>query len=90
MESVQVKDPFAFRAGFRHVCLPPAKKNPKETILYDRGDGTAEKVNMIGYPHILFEDYTGNLMSLSTGLKKNHISQGIQGKADFFIEKVGS
>ncbi|MAZ28448.1 MAG: hypothetical protein CL868_15395 [Cytophagaceae bacterium] len=62
----------------------------KETILYDRGDGTAEKVNMIGYPHILFEDYTGNLMSLSTGLKKNHISQGIQGKADFFIEKVGS
>lgn len=60
----------------------------KEVIIYDRNLKTNTIVETIGYPHILFENYNGEIISLSTGLKRNDLSRDINNKADIFIEKV--
>lgn len=60
----------------------------KEVVIYNRTSGKVDAVSTIGYPHFIFEDYNGDLISISSGFKKESLEQNINGKADIFIEKI--
>ena len=60
----------------------------KEAVIYDRNSGLSQKVESLGYPHILFESNNGAIISISTGFKKETVYQNINGKADIFIETL--
>lgn len=60
----------------------------KEAIIYDRNFMTNTTVQTIGYPHIIFENYKGEIISISTGLKRNELDRDINNKADIFVEKI--
>jgi hypothetical protein len=60
----------------------------KEAVIYDINTKQIQEITTIGYPHFVFEDYNGNLISISTGFKKETMYQNINGKADIFIEQL--
>lgn len=68
--------------------ITPESLHKKEAIIFDRNTKSFEKIETLGYPHILFENNSGGIMSISSGLKKERLSQNINDKADIFIEKV--
>ena len=60
----------------------------REAVIYSRVSGQVDELNTIGYPHFIFEDYKGDLISISSGFKKEGLEQNINGKADVFLEKI--
>ena len=60
----------------------------KEAVIYNRSSGQASEIKTIGYPQLIFENYNGELISISSGFKKESLNQNINGKADIFIEKI--
>ncbi|UOY06550.1 lipocalin family protein [Muricauda sp. SCSIO 64092] len=60
----------------------------KEAVVYGRNLGQANNILTIGYPHFIFEDYNGNIISVSTGFKKQTLNQNYNDKADIFVERL--
>lgn len=60
----------------------------KEAIIYTRLTQALEAIETIGYPHVIFENFNGDIISISSGLKKDDIGQNINDKADIFMEIV--
>jgi len=68
--------------------ITPESIHTKEAVIYYRNTQTSQQYSTIGYPHLIFENYNGEIMSLSSGLKKEHLGQNINNKADLFFERV--
>lgn len=68
--------------------IEAASPHKKEAVIYNRFSGQVVEIITIGYPHFIFEDYNGDLISISSGFKKESLKQNINGKADIFIEKI--
>jgi len=60
----------------------------KEAVLFNRNTSALTTIATIGYPHILFENFRGEVISISSGFKKEDLYQNINSTSDFFIEKV--
>jgi hypothetical protein len=60
----------------------------KEAVRFNRISQEVSTTTTIGYPHLLFEDYQGNVISISSGLKKNGLRDNINDTADFFVEII--
>jgi hypothetical protein len=60
----------------------------KEAIKYDRNISSLENYNTIGYPHVIFENHLGDIISISSGLKKEGLDDNINNKGDIFLEKI--
>ena len=60
----------------------------KEAVILDRNTMNVTKQETLGYPHVLFENYNGEIISISSGFKKEDIYQNINGKADIFVERL--
>lgn len=60
----------------------------KEAIIFDRNSSIVTTVETVGYPHILFENFRGEVMSISSGLKRATLYRDLADTADIFIEKV--
>lgn len=60
----------------------------KEVVIYDRLTQKASTVSTTGYPHIIFENAFSEIISISSGLKKENIRQNINDKADLFLEII--
>ena len=60
----------------------------KEAVILDRNTMTVTKQQTLGYPHVLFESRDGELISISSGFKKQNVYQSINNKADLFMERL--
>lgn len=60
----------------------------KEALIFDRNNSTITTIETIGYPQILFENFRGEVISISSGLKKETLYRDVADTADIFIEKV--
>lgn len=60
----------------------------KEAVIYNRTTGQVTKVSTLGYPHVIFENSDGEIVSISSGLKKDGLHQNINDKADLFLEII--
>ncbi len=61
-----------------------------EAILFNRNTGQTDKIELIGYPLLIFENYVGDIMSISSGLKKNRLIDYSVYQPSLFIEKIAS
>ncbi len=68
--------------------ITPESLHAKEAVIFNRSTQAVNTIEILGYPHILFQDYNGDIMSISSGLKKEDIGQNINDKADIFIETL--
>lgn len=68
--------------------IEPGSLHKKEVVVYDRNTSSMLKVETIGYPHIVFENYNGEIISISSGFKKDNLYENVHNKSDFFVEKV--
>ncbi|MCL8007609.1 lipocalin family protein [Gelidibacter japonicus] len=60
----------------------------KEAVIYNRQTQKSSTVSTIGYPHVIFENAFGDIISISSGLKKDDIGQNINDKGDLFLEVI--
>ena len=60
----------------------------KEAIVLNRQTQAIETIETIGYPHIIFENFNGDIISISSGFKKDNIGQQINDRADVFMEQI--
>lgn len=60
----------------------------KEAIIFDRNSSSATTVETLGYPHVLFENFRGEVISISSGFKKETLYRDVVNAADIFVEKV--
>ena len=60
----------------------------KEAVIYNRQSRNTSTVSTIGYPQVIFENALGEIISISSGLKKDNIGQNINNKADLFLEVI--
>ncbi len=70
--------------------ITPESLHAKEALIYNRNTSSIENFNTIGYPHVIFENYLGEIISISSGLKKDDLSQNINDRGDIFLEKIDS
>lgn len=60
----------------------------KEATIFNRQTQNTQTLTTTGYPMLIFENYLGNLISISSGMKKEKIESNINDKADLFIEII--
>lgn len=60
----------------------------REAVIFNRNTGERRRVETIGYPHLIFQDYKGDIISISTGLKKNRLIENYSTKPSMFIEII--
>ncbi|MCR9228192.1 MAG: hypothetical protein NXH90_12295 [Flavobacteriaceae bacterium] len=60
----------------------------KEALIFDRNSSVITTIETVGYPHILFENFRGEVTSLSSGLKRATLYRDLADTPDIFIEKV--
>lgn len=70
--------------------ITPVSLHAKEAIVFNRNTQEFDKVNTKGYPHVIFENHRGDIISISSGLKKDDIIESYNNKADIFIEIIDS
>lgn len=63
-------------------------QHTKEAIIFNRLTQQTTTITTIGYPHVIFENYNGDVISISSGLKKEDLNQNINNKTDLFIEII--
>ena len=62
----------------------------KEAIIHNRNTSQTTFVETLGYPHVIFENGSGEIFSVSSGFKKEDLSRNVNNKADIFIEKINT
>ena len=70
--------------------ISPESLHAKEAIFYDRNTSMISNYTTIGYPHVIFENYLGEIYSISSGLKKEGLDDNINNKGDVFLEKINT
>lgn len=60
----------------------------KEVVILNRLTNQVQTIPTEGYPHVIFENYKGEMLSISSGLKKPHLRTSISYTSDVFIEKL--
>ncbi|WP_224491283.1 fibronectin type III domain-containing protein [Robertkochia flava] len=60
----------------------------KKGYFYDLITGTELSVGTKGYPHFIFEGMNGDLISISSGLLRDHLGSSVP-KTDLFLERTG-
>lgn len=60
----------------------------KKAVIFNRKAKKENIVSTKGYPQVIFENFKGEVVSISSGLKKEDIFQNINNKSDLFIEIV--
>lgn len=68
--------------------ISPKSIHAKEAVIFNRLTKQSTTVSTIGYPHIIFENAVGDIISISSGLKKDDIGQNNNHKADIFLETI--
>lgn len=66
--------------------ITPESIHEKKAVIYNRLNKQVKTVSTLGYPHVIFENAFGEIISISSGLKKDNIRQNINEKSDLFIE----
>tara|TARA_R110000868_G_scaffold158589_4_gene386827 strand:+ start:27819 stop:29900 length:2082 start_codon:yes stop_codon:yes gene_type:complete len=59
----------------------------KKAIVYNLSTQSKKEYNTKGYPHIIFQNYLGELISISSGFKRKNLKD-YPPKPDIFIEKI--
>lgn len=60
----------------------------KEAIIFNRKTQQIETIATKGYPHVIFENYKGKIISISSGMKRDRIKNTISDTKDLFIEII--
>ncbi|PQJ81698.1 lipocalin family protein [Polaribacter glomeratus] len=60
----------------------------KEAIIYNRNTQQIQNFMTKGYPHIIFENYKGEIVSISSGMRRENLKNNINNKADIFLEII--
>jgi hypothetical protein len=60
----------------------------KEAVKYNRLSQEVTYSTTKGYPHMVFENYAGQIISISSGFKKENLKDNINNTSDIFIETV--
>ncbi|HUH26645.1 lipocalin family protein [Gelidibacter sp.] len=60
----------------------------KEAVVFNRGISQVQTLTTNGYPQVIFQNYKGDVLSISSGLKKSRLREGISYTMDLFIEKL--
>ncbi len=68
--------------------ITPESIHAKEAVIFNRITQQNQTIATVGYPHVIFENYLGQIVSISSGLKKDDIRQNINNKADLFLEII--
>lgn len=68
--------------------ITPESIHAKKAVIYNRLTKQTSTITTIGYPHIIFENFLGKIISISSGLKKDNIQQNINDRSDLFVEII--
>jgi len=60
----------------------------KEAVQFNRVSQLVSRSETQGYPHLVFENYAGQIISFSSGFKKEGLEQNINNTSDIFVETV--
>lgn len=60
----------------------------KEAVIFARGTQQVQTLTTKGYPQVIFQNYKGDVLSISSGLKKSHLRESISYTMDLFMEKL--
>ncbi|MBA6151539.1 lipocalin family protein [Gelidibacter maritimus] len=60
----------------------------KEAVIYNRNSQQVQKMATLGYPLFIFENFRGEVISISSGLKKAHLRESLSYTTDLFIERL--
>ena len=60
----------------------------KEAIIYNRSTQQIQTFTTKGYPHIIFENYKGEVISISSGMKRESLKNNSTDASDLFIEII--
>ena len=60
----------------------------KKAVVYNRETQLFDYYTTKGYPHFIFKNYQGKLISISSGMKKEGLFRKINNKEDLFIEVI--
>ncbi|MCL7762655.1 hypothetical protein MPF19_04450 [Polaribacter sp. Z014] len=63
-------------------------KHQKMATIYNRDSQSSNNIFTKGYPLIIFENYKNEIISISSGMKKEGLYSNINDKRDFFIEII--
>ena len=63
-------------------------KHEKTAVIFNRDTQLFDYYITKGYPHFIFENYQGKLISISSGMKKEGLFSKINNKEDLFIEVI--
>jgi hypothetical protein len=63
-------------------------QHKKEALILNRTTQQVQTFTTKGYPHIIFENYKGEVISISSGMKKEDLYNKINDKVDLFIEVI--
>ncbi len=67
--------------------IEPESLHKKEAVIYDRINRTVQKLATQGYPHFIFQDYRDQILSISSGLKRERLDS-YSDRASFFVEEI--
>lgn len=60
----------------------------KEAVIFNRGTQQVQTLTTKGYPQAIFQNFKGEVLSISSGLQKPHLRESIYHTIDLFIEKL--
>jgi hypothetical protein len=60
----------------------------KEAIIYNRTTQQIQTFTTKGYPHVIFENYKGQVVSISSGMKRESLKNNSTDASDLFIEII--
>ncbi|MBO3097814.1 lipocalin-like domain-containing protein [Gelidibacter pelagius] len=60
----------------------------KEAVVYNRRTQQIQTLSTIGYPLLIFQNHKGEVISISSGLKKSHLHESFRYTKDLFVEKL--
>ncbi|KGL63821.1 lipocalin family protein [Polaribacter sp. Hel1_85] len=63
-------------------------KHEKKAVVYNRETQLFDYYITKGYSHVIFEDFQGKIISISSGMKKEGLFRKINNKEDLFIEVI--
>ena len=63
-------------------------KHQKIATIYNRDSQSINNITTKGYPLIIFENYKNEIISISSGMKKENLYYNINDKRDLFIEII--
>ncbi len=60
----------------------------KEAVILNRDSNELTEIETLGYPHVIFQNYSGDIFSISKGLKAKSLTQNYSEIPSIFVEKI--